>query len=337
MVSENSITATTTGDAAPLISVVIPSRQRPALLIAAVQSVLEQKRNDLEVIVVLDGDTAGSAEALRRAFPKDARIRILENTERRGAPVARNQGIAAARGKWIAHLDDDDTWLPGKIDKQLACALASRYSEPVVTCQFFVRAGGTKRIYRIPPPTLPISEYLFARTGLFGSTGSAFPSIVLAPRSLLLRIPIVDPKHEDCEWAMRASLEPTVGWEFVAEPLAIWNCDSDGRERITTSWDWRYSLEFARSHKALMTRRAYAGFILSRCTTAAVHQKEWRAFFPIFAEAIRRGSPRVADLVPAMYASLGVSAPGRWLKKLLRPASRLLSRTIVRDERDQAR
>ncbi len=336
MLPENSITGDT-----PLVSVVIPSRQRPALLLAAVQSALEQKRDDLEIIVVLDGDCAGSAEALRRAFPEDTRIRILENTERRGAPVARNQGIAAARGAWIAHLDDDDTWLPGKIDKQLACALASRYPEPVVTCQFFARTGGVDHIYRIPPPTLPMSEYLFVRTGLFGGTGSVFPSIVLAPRSLLLRVPFIEPKHEDCEWAMRASQEPTVGWEFVAEPLAIWNCDSDGRERITTSWNWRYSLEFARSHKSLMTRRAYAGFILSRCTIAAVHQKEWRAFFPIFAETFRCGSVRVADLVPAMYASLGASTPGRWLKKLLRPAARLLYRIIVRnevrDERDQSR
>ena len=278
------------------------------------------------------GDTAGSAEALHRVFPEDARIRILENSERRGSPAARNQGIAVARGTWIAHLDDDDAWLPGKIDKQLAQALASRHSEPVVTCQFLVRAGELERIFRIPPPSLPMSEHLFVRTGLFGCTGSAFPSIVLAPRSLLLRVPFVEPKHEDCEWAMRASLEPTVGWEFVAEPLAIWNCDADGRERITTTWNWRYSLEFARSHRSLMTRRGYAAFLLSRCATSAVHQKEWRGLFTIFAEAIRCGSPRPTDLVPAMYASLETTAPGRWLKKLLRPVARLAHRTIFRDE-----
>jgi glycosyltransferase involved in cell wall biosynthesis len=317
----------------PLISVVIPSRQRPALVVRAVHSVIAQERDDLEIIVVLDGDTAGSAEVLRGAFPGEARLRIVENIEQSGPPVARNRGIGAARGKWIAHLDDDDTWLPGKLEKQLALALASRYAEPVVTCQFYTRAAGVEQVQRIPPPSLPMSEYLFVRSERNGGTGSVLPSTTLAPRSLLLRVPFIEPRHEDCEWAMRASLEPTVGWEFVAEPLAVWNCDDDGRERNSTSREWRYSLEFARSHKHLMTRRGYAGFVLSRCTYSALRRKKWLALAPILADAIRNGSPTAKELLLAIHMWLGISAAGRWLQPRLLGALRLFRRVTGRDRR----
>src|SRR5215471_11045546 len=108
----------------PAISVVIPSRQRPPMLLKCVESVLAQTWQDLEIIVVLDGDTAGSAELLRSHFYGEPRIRILESAERQGASVARNRGVQAARGKWIAFQDDDDTWLPEKLEKQMARALA---------------------------------------------------------------------------------------------------------------------------------------------------------------------------------------------------------------------
>lgn len=296
MLQENSIAAS---GATPLISVVIPSRQRPALLIAAVQSVLEQRRDDFEIIVVLDGDTAGSAQVLREHFPGDERIRIVTIATRQGVSVARNQGVAAARGKWIAFHDDDDTWLPEKLDKQMAMAEASHYPEPVVTCQLSV---GGKLIWPSRPPTRPMSEYLYSRKGFPGDAGVFTPPTVLAPHSLCSRVPFTPglPRHEDGEWAMLISEESTVGFEFVAEPLVIYNCEPDGRERITGFYDWRYSLEFARSRKQLLTSRAYAGFVLSRCVEAACHSRAWSATLPLFFEAFRRGSPSVADLAGAL-------------------------------------
>src|SRR5258708_40034932 len=79
-----------------LISVVIPSRQRPALLVQAVQSVLDQKRDHFGVIVVLDGDTAGSAETLQEHFPEAHRLRIVTIATHQVVSVARNLGVPTA-------------------------------------------------------------------------------------------------------------------------------------------------------------------------------------------------------------------------------------------------
>jgi glycosyltransferase involved in cell wall biosynthesis len=289
--------------AMPVISVVIPSRQRPTLLVAAIQSVLLQKRDDLELIVVLDGDTTGSAEAVRQAFPNEGCLRILENATPTGLSAARNQGVDAARGAWIAFLDDDDTWLPGKLDKQMALALRSCYPEPVVTGQLDVKSGGEFMICPSGPPTQPISEYLFVQRSFFGGPGLVATQAMLAPRSLLLRVRFDESlvKHQGSDWALRAGQEPTVGFEFVAEPVAIYNCEP-GRTRMTESEGWRYSLAWARSRAALMTSKAYAGFLLSHVNSSAIRERDWRAAFPIFIEAIRRGPPSAIDFLRALYA-----------------------------------
>lgn len=286
----------------PLISVVIPSRQRPALLVRSVETVLLQTWRNLEIIVVLDGDTAGSADALRQRFPGEQRMSILENASCEGLSRARNRGVQAARGDWVAFLDDDDEWLPQKLEKQMACVFASPFPEPVVTCQMFYKTGGTLRVNAQPPPTRPISEYLYACNRFTGAQGLMTPSTVLAPRSLCLRVPFTPglPRHEDGDWAMLIGHEPTVGFEFFAEPLVIYNSEPDGRERVSEFRDWHYSMAFARSRLSLMTRKAYAGFLLSRCIEAAAHRGEWTALGPIVVEAFRRGSPSAADLVRAM-------------------------------------
>ena len=289
-----------------LISVVIPSRQRPALLVQAVQSVLDQKRDDFEVIVVLDGDTAGSAETLQEHFPEEHRLRVVTIATHQGVSVARNLGVAAALGQWIAFHDDDDQWVPGKLDRQMAVALASQYPEPVVTCQLVVAGKKTirRQIWPHKAPTRPMCEYLYSRKGFPGEAGVLTPSTVLAPRSLCLRVPSTPglPKHEDGDWAMLIGEEPTVGFEFIAEPLVIYNCEPDGRDRITGFEDWLFSLGFAKSRRSLLTSRAYAGFVLSRCVGAAASRKCWKAIIPLFVEAFRRGSPTAADILGALEA-----------------------------------
>src|SRR5262245_33388702 len=102
----------------PLVSVVIPSHNRRRLLERTLRSVLAQAAGDLEVVVVDDGSTDGT----RDAAGLDPRVVILRNDIPAGVGSARNQGIAAARGEWIAFCDDDDLWSPDKLMRQLAAA-----------------------------------------------------------------------------------------------------------------------------------------------------------------------------------------------------------------------
>jgi glycosyltransferase involved in cell wall biosynthesis len=99
-----------------LISVIIPTFNRRAVVGEAVGSACAQQGADFEVIVVDDGSTDGTALALEDAF--GARIHMLR-TENRGVAAARNLGVARSRGALIAFLDSDDLWLPGKLAAQI--------------------------------------------------------------------------------------------------------------------------------------------------------------------------------------------------------------------------
>jgi glycosyltransferase involved in cell wall biosynthesis len=102
----------------PRVSVVIPTYNRAALVVEAVDSVLKQSFQDYEIVVVDNGSTDETAVRLA-AFGRAVRAIRLDN---RGwnTVVFRNPGIAAARGELIAFLDDDDLWLPDKLERQIA-------------------------------------------------------------------------------------------------------------------------------------------------------------------------------------------------------------------------
>ncbi len=102
----------------PLVSVVIPTYQRAALLEEAVRSVLAQTYGQVEVLVEDDGSTDGSEAAIARLGDPRISYRWAPNVGR-PAPV-RNRGIARARGALVAFLDSDDVWEPGKLEAQVA-------------------------------------------------------------------------------------------------------------------------------------------------------------------------------------------------------------------------
>jgi len=100
-----------------MVSVVIPTRNRIALLTRALRSVQAQHGTSFEVIVVDDCSIDETSEVI--ASLGDDRIRVLRTEQPGGAAVARNVGIGEAAGRWIAFLDDDDLWAPDKLAKQL--------------------------------------------------------------------------------------------------------------------------------------------------------------------------------------------------------------------------
>lgn len=103
----------------PLVSVVLATRNRRALLQRSLDSVLGQTFQDLELIVVNDGSSDGTADLLARYAQGDARLRVLENPRSLGSNPSRNRGIRAARGFYLAGLDDDDYFLPQRLERLL--------------------------------------------------------------------------------------------------------------------------------------------------------------------------------------------------------------------------
>src|SRR5512144_610930 len=104
------------------VSVYLPTRNRAASLQRAVDSVLAQTHADFELIVVDDGSSDGTRQCLEDAQRSDARVRAIHHAVSRGAPASRNAAIAAARGEWLTGLDDDDEFLPRRLELLLAHA-----------------------------------------------------------------------------------------------------------------------------------------------------------------------------------------------------------------------
>jgi glycosyltransferase involved in cell wall biosynthesis len=107
-----------------LVSVVIPAFNRVHTIERAVRSALSQDYPSIEVIVVDDGSTDGTAALVRRTFAQElqggerARVKVIEKANG-GVCTARNAGMAVARGEFVAALDSDDYWLPGKLKLQV--------------------------------------------------------------------------------------------------------------------------------------------------------------------------------------------------------------------------
>jgi glycosyltransferase involved in cell wall biosynthesis len=125
----------------PTVSVIVPTFNRSKLVVNAIQSVLCQTYQDYEIIVVDDGSTDDTEEAL---MPYMDRIRYVYQ-ENLGASAAQNKGVQLARGKWISILASDDLWLPTKLEAQLKAVaiLGEDFGACFTNCDYF---GNTNEI-----------------------------------------------------------------------------------------------------------------------------------------------------------------------------------------------
>ena len=162
-----------------LISVVIPCYNDERYLAAAIDSVLAQEHRPLEVLVVDDGSTDDSAAVARRY---GSPIRVLSLQSNKGASAARNEGIKAATGHYLAFLDADDLWS----EKKLECQLRAFDAAPDIDCLFGhveqfhspdLSLAERDRIHCPPGPrpgklasAMLIRRETFMRVGLFDET-----------------------------------------------------------------------------------------------------------------------------------------------------------------------
>ena len=121
----------------PEVSVIIPTYNRRAMLLEAIDSVHAQSIREFELIVADDGSTDGTAEHLTK-LGKTVRV---EHIEHRGPAAARNHGVALARAPLIAFLDSDDLWLPAKLERQLAFMSANPDCAISQTNEIWIRKG----------------------------------------------------------------------------------------------------------------------------------------------------------------------------------------------------
>lgn len=128
----------------PLVSVVIPTYNRARLLSRAIESVLKQTYSNFELIVV-DDCSNDCTESVVKGFHDD-RIRYIKHEKNQGAAIARNNGVIAAKGEYVAFQDSDDEWLPTKLEKQMKAFHSAPSNLGVVYTSFWLIDNGKKTL-----------------------------------------------------------------------------------------------------------------------------------------------------------------------------------------------
>jgi len=222
-----------------LVSVIIPTYNRSRYVTKAIDSVLAQTYKDYEIIVVDDGSIDDTRQVL--ASYKDRITYIYQ--ENSGQAAARNTGIRAAHGKWIAFLDSDDIWLPEKLSRQMEILRSS--GAKVCYTNVFWNAGegqsseenqlqdkdnkGGVKVFDEPFDLL-----------LFEPTSQCMITLVVE-RDLLIRVGCFDERvkyHEDVRLCLRLAFETS--FAYVNETLAVAD-RQPGLERVVV----KYSEGFA--------------------------------------------------------------------------------------------
>lgn len=207
------------------VSVVIPVKNRPALLRRAVESVQAQTLPVAEIVVVDDGSTDGTPAVLDAMAASDPRIRAIRLDASGGAANARNIGIDASSGDWVAFLDSDDAWVETKLERQMARVSAD---PSIVACFTGIRYISDDPLDPRPVDYLPPPHFgpdLLRRMNYLSSTSTA-----LIRRSELDAVGGFDVALRSCQdWDLWLKIARRGALAVVREPLLLYTQSSGDR------------------------------------------------------------------------------------------------------------
>jgi len=158
----------------PRVSVLLPAYNAAGTLAAALQSALDQSLAEIEVIVVDDASSDATPEVAETFAAQDNRVRVLHASRNGGAAAARNLALAAARGDWLALLDADDRFAPGRLARMVA--LGEVQGADIVADNLTLvapdgRSGGSILAATDDLFTVPLTAAVFVRRNLFLTRG----------------------------------------------------------------------------------------------------------------------------------------------------------------------
>jgi glycosyltransferase involved in cell wall biosynthesis len=303
---------------APEVSVVIPTHSRWDLLAtAALPAAVGQEDVELEVIVVDDGSTDETAESL--AALEDPRLRVVRHDTPRGVAQARNSGIAAARGEWIALLDDDDLWAPRKLRTQFDAAA----TEGAVFAYGGAAALAEDRswVYSLAPPDPEtLASVLLERNVLWGGCSN-----VVVRTDVVRRLGGFDERlFQLTDWDLWIRLSEAGRAAACSDVLV--GCIEHRRSMLLTSEDDVFD-EFDYVEEKHRAAREAAGVRIDRRVfsrwVALGHRRAGRRFraVRIYADAIVRNRDP-GSLARAIVAPLG-ERPVEWMRRLRKTTPRV--------------
>ena len=246
-----------------LVSFVIPTHNRAELLQRCLDSVISQTHKNLEIIVVNDNSTDNTDKVLESYKRKDDRI-VTINNKGTGGNAARNTGIFAAKGEYIALMDDDDTCMPNRVEKQLGAVVNSNFKYDFIISGYEMRKpDGTlvKTVdYLKPMESIGLTIRWFVKTNLLKKING---------------FDIEQPSLQEVElfWRLKEAskiyFDPSIVVTIRGAEISITK-DSDkmkkGIERLLDL------------HGSKMSKKEYNNWIRSLCGQAA-KKKDWKLFF----------------------------------------------------------
>jgi len=220
-----------TGDisvSADLVSVVIPTYNRAHCVADAIDSATAQSHANMEIIVVDDGSMDDTRALIERRYAADPRIVYL-NQENRGVSAARNTGLRAAQGDYVALLDSDDTWKPWKIELQLRCldqfleaGMIWTDMEAVDPDGHLISSRFLRTMYRNSYRWFPSSESLFSRSEPLALVWPAISSIDINRRAycgnISSQMVMGNLVHTSTVLLRRSRLEKVGGFDETLKP-----------------------------------------------------------------------------------------------------------------------
>ncbi|HEY6545475.1 MAG TPA: glycosyltransferase family 2 protein [Dokdonella sp.] len=151
---------------AGLVSVVMPAWNAAGTIARSIESVLGQRHAQFELLVVDDASTDATAQLVDGYAMADARVRLIRQPANGGVAAARNTGIAAARGEYVAFLDSDDWWHPAKLERQLA--QMRRENAQVSYCSY-QRVAEDGRVLSLVVPPREVTHAQMLRSNFIGN------------------------------------------------------------------------------------------------------------------------------------------------------------------------
>ena len=297
-------------EAADAVSVVIPTFNRARSLPAAMRSVLAQTHANLELIIADDASTDGTEALVREWAARDGRVVYLRQERNAGASAARNLGLGAVRGRFVAFQDSDDEWLLDKVEFQLA-ALSEAGGDWGATFGMKLIHGhdddmryGPGRVGAAPDRRRPVTSGDITRQLLEGN--------LISPQTLLMRREVADavggfdpllPCNNDWEYMIRMSQLTRV--LYTPRPVVVAHISADSIHRRLRSKALSF-LVILRKHRALFETHpeAYADRLFSagRYLTKLGHRRA--------AAVCMRRAARLAPLKARPWAGLAAARVG---------------------------
>ena len=233
----------------PKTSVVLPVHNRADVLARAIQSVLDQRLKDFELVIVDDGSSDDSV-AVAKSF-NDERIKVVELGENRGGNVARNTGVRAATAPLIAFLDSDDTYLPEKLERVVAEFDAKPDMELLVDSFIKVQPSGARVVRKNPV----INDRETFRRALFTrQLWKATPSIT-ARRDAIMSIMFDETlrRLQDFDFLIRASETVNCASTDAVLWIKYWDANAiSGQDNMIPA-----NVELVRRHPEYLSVREY--------------------------------------------------------------------------------